>query len=257
MGALAVAATLAAGWQLSCSEQPQGTSAFRADFENGRLGGWDNTLAPSGGVHVVDSPALGKYAVKISTEDGKCIKIDQDKHGECKRYHSQLVKNTDERPGTDSRWSESIFWPDGFHPNPDVFNDFGGWHPRSGDTPCQGNVALETPRGSSGPDYSLEVTIHGGHSCADNVDSSLAIGSFSPGRWHRIDWHIKWSTGDDGFVEVSVDGEKKGRLTGPNQYEDSGGGPGVYFKLGLYSGRGGGGTTVFFDDIRGEWGIPS
>ena len=53
------------------------------------------------------------------------------------------------------------------------------------------------------------------------------------GRW--VDWvfHIRWSKGEDGLVEVWRDRERVHRSAGPNCYND-GDDQAPYFKFGLY-----------------------
>ncbi|MEQ1572383.1 MAG: heparin lyase I family protein, partial [Myxococcota bacterium] len=50
------------------------------------------------------------------------------------------------------------------------------------------------------------------------------------GVWHRWTLHLRWSLGDDGFGEFSLDGEPVASFTGPNLHNAAGN----YLKLGLY-----------------------
>lgn len=49
------------------------------------------------------------------------------------------------------------------------------------------------------------------------------------GRWHRIEVQAHWSTGDDGFFRVWVNGEQKVNYTGRTMTAER-----VYFKYGVY-----------------------
>ena len=49
------------------------------------------------------------------------------------------------------------------------------------------------------------------------------------GRWRRIEFHAKWSTGKDGLIRLYLDGGLKVERTGPNMTAEK-----VYFKYGVY-----------------------
>ena len=49
------------------------------------------------------------------------------------------------------------------------------------------------------------------------------------GRWHRIEFHAKWSTRKDGLIRLYLNGDLKVERTGPNMTDDK-----VYFKYGVY-----------------------
>lgn len=49
------------------------------------------------------------------------------------------------------------------------------------------------------------------------------------GRWRRIEFYAKWSTGRDGVVQLYLDGDLKVERLGPNMTADK-----VYFKYGVY-----------------------
>jgi len=103
------------------------------------------------------------------------------------------------------------------------------------------------------------ITIHGYQSSRpvnDNDNSVLwpakgtntSLGPVSRDTWMRFDYHIKWSYGSDGLVEVWRDNKKVFTYRGPNTYNDQ---SGNYWKMGIYDSRNPGGVTrtVYYDNM--------
>jgi len=68
----------------------------------------------------------------------------------------------------------------------------------------------------------------------DNTPEGSAIvweGAYQSGVWTDWVFHVKWSSGTDGLVEVWKDGAKVGTQQGPSTYNDQ---IGPYFKYGMY-----------------------
>lgn len=75
-------------------------------------------------------------------------------------------------------------------------------------------------------------------------DSFDYLGSlpFETERWYDFAFHVRWSRGDDGFLDVFVDGELAGEYEGPTLVD----GRSVYAKWGIY----GQPTRIILDEIR-------
>lgn len=203
------------------------------------------------GISAVTSPtAGGSRSGRFSTRPGECSSGDRDASGACKRYHTQVAKATNEVPGTESWWSWSILWPSGFTADTSVFNKYGDWHPRSGSLPCQTNVSIGLDERSPGSDYPLELYVRGGASCSDYNSKTVPLGSITPGKWMKFVWHIRWSQGSDGLVELWINGVKKASVEGPNMYSYLPSGRyDVFLKQGIYTGKTTVGQTIYVDEI--------
>jgi polysaccharide lyase-like protein len=238
---------------LQLAAAASGAVSWRGDFETGDLSQWSGTRAPEGAISVAQAPTTqGRYATRFQTREGICLSIDKASDGSCKRYHSQLVRQSNETPGTESWWGMSLYWPEGFRADTSVFNSYGGWHPRSGTMPCQANVHGATiVRGSTGPDYPIEARIHGGPSCADDVVRTLPLGRITVGRWMRFVYHIVWSSNPDvALIEIWVNGTKQASVRTPTLYAYLPSGRyDVYFKHGVYHGRKGAGQIFYVDNV--------
>lgn len=69
------------------------------------------------------------------------------------------------------------------------------------------------------------------------------------GAWLDLVFHVRWSTGKDGFVEAWLDGRPftAGKMYGPTLYSPV---PN-YLRLGLYRGKGFTTTnSVYYDEVR-------
>lgn len=137
------------------------------------------------------------------------------------------------------RWyGESIYLPASYvtDPAPELVTQ---WHTDAGSPP----LALWTHNGQ------WRVTMFG--------NQQTVIGTYEKDRW--VDWvyHVKWSAGSDGLVEIWKDGVKVFTKNGPNIYSNSIGG--AYLRVGIYkwvwkSGSKPASTTtnriMYIDDVR-------
>lgn len=74
------------------------------------------------------------------------------------------------------------------------------------------------------------------------------LSNFKLGRWNDLIYQVHWSTNDDGYLNVWLNGEKKIEYKGPIGYFDP---EGPYFKYGIYRKRKEVNThIVFFDSYR-------
>jgi hypothetical protein len=78
---------------------------------------------------------------------------------------------------------------------------------------------------------------------------TLGAGPIRQGAWTDLVFHIRWSTGKDGFVEAWLGGRPftKGRMYGPTLYSPVSN----YLRLGLYRRKGIPTTNhVYYDEVR-------
>lgn len=69
-------------------------------------------------------------------------------------------------------------------------------------------------------------------------------------KWYNLVWHIKWSTGSDGIIELYIDGQLYYSYRGANMLS-----VGAYFKLGMnrWSSSGGSPTNdwiIYYDNVK-------
>jgi Polysaccharide lyase len=137
------------------------------------------------------------------------------------------------------RWyGESIYLPSDYvtDPAPELVTQ---WHTDAGSPP----LALWTHNGK------WRITMFG--------NQQTTIATYEKNKW--VDWvyHVKWSAGSDGLVEVWKDGVKVFTKTGANIYSNSIGG--AYMRVGVYkwvwkSGSNPASTTtkriMYVDEVR-------
>lgn len=88
-------------------------------------------------------------------------------------------------------------------------------------------------------------------SAADVTCSKYTIGTMTPGVWHTVIVHVKWTQSDDGFLQVWWNGKKQVDIKGePTFWNDEDKAP--YFKVGAYKGdpwKGAEPFIIYTDDI--------
>jgi hypothetical protein len=131
--------------------------------------------------------------------------------------------------GEEHWWSISILFPDDF-----VFPTWqryalAGFH-HTGPT-GQGNFTLGFERGAGLPTSATGVLMFRGY--GGTQDSGLftaPVGLVLKNVWYDFVFHVRWSSGSDGFFDAWVNGVKKLSHRGPTLYA----GQGVYLKLANY-----------------------
>ncbi|MDP2647903.1 MAG: polysaccharide lyase [Candidatus Yanofskybacteria bacterium] len=244
------------------STGPQGTGLlFYEDFELGKIGpGWTEigihpkTTPPenSDSIDIVTTPVRkGNYALKIIVhpEDGV---YPGDRRADKER--AELVRQKFEATeGRELWYAWSIFLPVGYEYiyEKGGFHIMGQWH----DQPDPG----EEPTGYSPPirvDYRPDLgslsLLYGRIQVFDDPQQTVNI-PITLGTWTDLMFHIKFSQGNDGFVEVYKNGVQVGkRITGPNMFNAE---PN-YLRIGLYRGPKRGGTgqpqtnILYYDEIK-------
>jgi hypothetical protein len=224
---------------------------FSGDFETGSLQGWDWDLARRESAVVVAQPVRkGRYAVRITLSPGD--RAASKERAELKVGNKDLER-TRGRQGGEIWYGWSFFLPvDYANPPGDQFQILGQWHHR----PVARRPG-ERPRMIGAPPLMVHlVSIRG-------RDVLMLIGQASPkapprtlgarpirrGAWTDLVFHIKWSTGKDGFVEAWLNSQPytQGKQHGPTLYSPLNN----YLRLGLYRGKGFRTTnSVYFDEVR-------
>lgn len=117
------------------------------------------------------------------------------------------------------------------------------WHPNNSGSSL---VGLHTTKGRFQVFRSIDLAA-GNVRNAVNYYQTGALKAIEQNRWYRMRWLIKWSTGNDGYVKLYIDGELYYTFTGRTQ--DSDGKP--YFKLGVNRWNNlSGETIVNYDNLR-------
>jgi hypothetical protein len=131
--------------------------------------------------------------------------------------------------GREAWWAHSIYFPDDFQlPTWHAYVVF-DFH-NSGSGPWQANFMVQNIRGAtdSAPGR-LGLVGYGGDSNASGRFESV-IGPIVKNKWYDFVYHVRWSSGSDGFFDAWVDGVKVLSHRGPTLYA----GQGVYLKLANY-----------------------
>lgn len=224
---------------------------FRGDFESGDLSGWGGDLArPSSAVVVRDPVRKGCCAVRLVLAPG-------DVAASKPRVELKLADKEIERrrggQGGEVWYGWSLLLPaDHAHPPGGQFQILAQWHHRPADLTRKKGRRMFGP-----PPLALYLTPHAGE------DLLILIGQASPtapptnlgarplrrGEWADLVFHIRWSTGKDGFVEAWIDGRPftAGKRFGPTLYSPLSN----YLRLGLYRGKDVPTTNhVYLDEVR-------
>ncbi len=203
---------------------------FLGNFETGGLSGWRRELCCSESAQVVSNPVRsGKYAVQF-----KLSQSDRDVQGS---KRSELALGNLKTPANAERWyGFSTYLPDSYtaDPSSEVVVQ---WHNEPdfalGETWRTPALALKTIAGrwqlSNRWDPNPVTYKNTPGAGGGKEDSSL--GPYGTNQWTDWVFHIKWSSGSDGLVEVWKNGTSLLRKVGPNTYNDQ---KGPFLKVGIY-----------------------
>jgi hypothetical protein len=224
---------------------------FCGDFETGGLDGWSMDISQRHPAAVVTQPVRkGRYAVRITLAPGD---IAASKERAELKVGDKSIERIHGQQGGEIWYGWSLWLPaDYVHPSGDQFQILSQWHHRPvPDTPGG------PPRMFGAPPLALYLVRHEGR------DVLVLIGQSSPRAtprhlgsrpirreaWTDLIFHIKGSTGKDGFVEAWLNGRPltPGRMYGPTLYSPVSN----YLRLGLYRRKGVPDTNhVFYDEVR-------
>lgn len=162
----------------------------------------------------------GKTAVRLHTEPGDTNVENSGTSERCDIALTQALTNG--YAGQEDWWHHEIWLPEDFSIptwHMYVLFDFHHTGPSGGANFHVQNVGGQLGfQGYGGP------TINGGSYGAQ-------VMPFVKNRWIEFDYHVKWSSGTDGFMDAWVDRKRKLTHKGPTLYE----GLGCYLKLACYS----------------------
>jgi len=181
----------------------------------------------SGRASLVNFGREGGTAVRLHTEPGD---VDVASSGTMERndlWLSQAATNGYE--GQEGWWAHSILFPDDFAmPTWHMYVIF-DFH-NSGSGPWQANFHLNfAPGADSTKPGNLIIRGYGGVNSGDG-QFTATIGQVTKNVWYDFVYHVKWSSGSDGYFDAWVNGVKKLSHRGPTLYS----GQGVYLKLANY-----------------------
>ncbi len=180
----------------------------------------------------------GGTAVRLHTEPGDNNVTGSGAH---ERNDLQLSQEqTDGYQGREAWWAHSILFPDDFVVTPNMFYVAADFH-NSDPGPWQANFHTDASRYDGAM---LHLRGYGGVNSADNEFHST-VGSITKNVWYDFVYHVKWSSGADGYFDAWVNGVKTLSHRGPTLYS----GQGVYLKLANYHQANGQASSVIHDRI--------
>jgi Polysaccharide lyase/Carbohydrate binding module (family 6)/Putative Ig domain len=169
----------------------------------------------------------GASSIRLHTEPGDNNVAGSDTMERDDLWLSQAA--TDGYEGHEAWWAHSILFPDDFTVptwHPYVVFDFHNTAP--GAWQANFHVAFQPQADISKPGV-LSFIGYGGVNSGDGRYTAT-IGPVQKNVWYDFVYHVRWSSGPDGFFEAWVNGAKKLSHQGPTLYA----GQGVYLKLANY-----------------------
>lgn len=215
-----------------------------------------SVVTPGGTTVPVPTGSAVRYTLADFTQQSKVpgrVTIVQTDRGQAIRLHtepgdtnvagSDNMQRTDlylTKPGTadpivwgegvEQWWSQSLLLPDDFaYPNWEMYvlMDFHN----STDGPWQANLHLNFAPQPTNPDVPGNLIFRGFGGATNAAGQYVSvIGIVQKNVWYDFIYHVKWSSGVDGFAEAWVNGTKQLYHSGPTLYA----GQGIYPKLANY-----------------------
>ncbi|MFL6258076.1 MAG: polysaccharide lyase [Thermoanaerobaculia bacterium] len=226
---------------------------FRGDFETGRLDGWLWDRPRGDSIQVVDHPVRkGRYAARVTLAPGD---IAASKERAELKVGDQDLERLRGGQGGEMWYGWSVLIPaDYADPPGDQFQILAQWHHRPPETTKPGARQRDV---SGPPPLTLHFTFYEGRHLLSLIGRpspgaprrTLGARPVHKGAWIDLVFHIRWSIGNDGFVEAWLDGRPltPGKVHGPTLYKPVSN----YLRLGLYRGKGIPTTNhVFVDEVR-------
>jgi len=131
--------------------------------------------------------------------------------------------------GQEGWWAHSVLFPDDFAMPTWQMYVVADFH-NSGSGPWQANFHLNfAPGADITQPGNLIMRGYGGVNSGDG-QFTATIGQVTKNVWYDFVYHVKWSSGSDGYFDAWVNGVKKLSHRGPTLYS----GQGVYLKLANY-----------------------
>jgi hypothetical protein len=177
----------------------------------------------------------GSTAVRLRTEPGDSNVFGS---GDSERTDLSLSQGqTDCSQGKEAWWGHSVMFPSDYVPATNGFGVVMDFHHTGGDG--QANFHLDSSRW----DGLLHFRGYGGSQDANEYETT--IGPIVKNQWYDFVYHVRWSSGSDGFMQAWVNGVKKLDHRGPTLYA----GMGCYMKLANYHSPFGQGSSVIHDRV--------
>jgi hypothetical protein len=214
-----------------------GNQEFFCSFQNspGECG-FGIQAASNNRVTIVAGGRDGGTAVRLRTEPGDNNIFGS---GDSERADLSLSQGaTDCSQGKEAWWAHSVLFPNDYVPALDGFGvvmDFHHDYPTG-----QANFHLDSSRW----DGKLHFRGYGG-STIDGGEYETTIGPVVKNQWYDFVYHVRWSSGGDGFMRAWVNGVKKLDHQGPTLYS----GIGCYLKLANYHTPFGQASSVIHDRV--------
>jgi hypothetical protein len=208
--------------------------AYSCDF----VGSWQDCLfgeqaKMAGRASIVT--VAGVSAVRLHTEPG-----DNNVAGSGSNERNDLTLNqstSDGFEGMEHWWAHSILFPDDYVDPPEstaaswnfgIVADFHNTTNGAGQANFQVNAMPATAIASDRPTGLSFKVSHGDQTSP--TEATYPIGPVIRNQWYNFVYHVKWSSGSDGYFDAWVNGVQKMAYRGPTLYP----GQGVYLKLANY-----------------------
>ena len=222
------------------------TDPFRTDSGTGVSNDgvwWVEQQAGTNRVTVVNVGRDGGTGLRLHTEPGDNGVSGSNLHERADIALPQA--ESDGYEGRESWWAHSVLFPDDYVIPPsgtwNVIFNFHDTRNLGGQANFQlfaGSGGL-TFRGHGGPDVVYDGAV--GNQYSYGAD----IGPIMKNVWYDIVYHVKWSSGSDGYIQAWVNGVLKLDHRGPTLYS----GYGVFLKLANYHSAFGQSSSVIHDRV--------
>jgi Polysaccharide lyase len=177
----------------------------------------------------------GVNAVRLHTEPGDS-EVARSRQSERNDLRISQA-TTDGYEGKEHWWAHSILFPDDYVDPPEStstswnWGAVGGFH-NTASGAGQGNLTLMAmPATAISPDRPTGLNFQIAYGDQANPTTYVApIGPIVRNQWYNFVYHVKWTSGPDGFFDAWVNGARKMAYRGPTLYA----GQGVYLKLANY-----------------------
>jgi hypothetical protein len=229
------------------SQAPRRGVWFCGDFETGGLDGWILDVALPERAMVVTHPVRkGRHAVRISLVPGD---IAASKERAELKVGDKEIERARGGQGGEIWYGWSLLIPTDYADPPgDQFQILAQWHQRPG---AEGQKRMGAPPLTLHlvRDEGRHVLLLIGQTTSTGPPRTLGGRPIRLGVWIDLVFHVRWSTGRDGFVEAWLDGHP---FTGGKKYAPTLYSPiSNYLRLGLYRGKGVPTTNhVYYDEVR-------
>ena len=203
----------------------------------------------SGRASIVSIGRDGATAVRLHTEPGDNYVAGS---GDAERNDLTTSQaNTDGYEGREHWWAHSVLFPSDYVDPPESTTTTWNWQVvfdfhATGNVPgTVANFQVEAmPKTAISPDRPTGLRFRG-YGGDPAREFTAPIGPVVRNTWYDFVYHVKWSSGTDGFFDAWVNGKKMLSYRGPTLYP----GQGVYLKLANYHTPYGQANSVIHDRV--------